>query len=179
MRPSRWPERLDHGLHLLMSLAMLTMAWTHGSSVPVWPQLVLFALSSLWFLGRALWSPGQPLWSPGRTGHAATSATEDASVAWLPWFHVVMTLAMVWMLAVEPPEGGSAHDHTAARLGLVPELTGLGLVALLLAGTALSVSAAVHARASRAPHHRPGGFDVSHTVMGVGMLAMTAPALLG
>ncbi len=153
-------ERVGHALHLVMGLSMLAMTWAWGSALPVWPQVALFAAATGWFVLVALLPAGHP--------------TQHSSAPWLPWFHVVMTAAMVWMLLV----GQGGHDHSQPVQGAVPTTSGLVLLVLLLAGTALSVTTAVHTDRPRR-RGRPGfGWDVGHAAMGLGMVAMTAPVLL-
>jgi hypothetical protein len=92
-------DRMAELAHLLMSLAMLGMTWgwtggpaTAGGIL----QLAVFGLLSVWFLARVLRSePGE------RIGSA---------------YHLVMLLAMVWMVAAMPQIMGTgaaatAHDH--------------------------------------------------------------------
>lgn len=158
--------RIGHGVHVLMGLSMLAMTW--GAPVPVWPQVVLFSLAALWF-GVVAASPA---------GHRSAGEPGAGRTRWLPWFHTAMSLSMVWMLLVGHPAGGAGsggHSHVA--IGALPVTSGLVLLVLLVAGTALSVTATLplDPRPGRA---RVRGWDVSHAAMGVGMVAMTAPALL-
>src|SRR5690242_2802752 len=52
---------LSEALHLVMGISMIAMIWPWGGHVPVAIWLVVFALSTGWFMARALWSAGHRL----------------------------------------------------------------------------------------------------------------------
>ena len=89
-------DRLAELSHLLMSIAMIAMAfgWSGGpSSGSGIVQLVLFGVLTVWFLGRAA----------ARTGDHGPSSSV---------YHAVVCASMVWMVAAMPqlmgmPEMGS------------------------------------------------------------------------
>lgn len=93
-------DRLVELVHLLMSLAMIAMAWG-WTGPPGSPgglvQIVGFGLVAVWFLSRAL-EPGSRL---------------------VHGYHALMAAAMVWMVATMPllmgmpmtADGGGGHGH--------------------------------------------------------------------
>jgi uncharacterized protein DUF5134 len=95
-------DRMAELSHLLMSVGMLGMAWgrTGGPGTPSGVvQLVVFGLLSAWFLVHVL----------RRDGHRRVGAA----------YHLLVQVAMVWMVAVMPALMGmggaapasAAHDH--------------------------------------------------------------------
>ncbi|MFR9805468.1 DUF5134 domain-containing protein [Pseudonocardia sp. RS010] len=104
-------DRVAEFAHLLMSLAMIGMAWAWtgrpgGPGATV--QIVVFGLLALWFLTRA---------ARRATGHGRVS---DA-------YHLVTAAAMVWMVAAMPqimgmttavgPAGHAGHGSAAPNTG--------------------------------------------------------------
>jgi len=90
-------DRVAELSHLLMSIAMLgmTWGWTGGPLTPSGVvQLVLFGLLSVWFLVPVL-RPGGHHWM-GRI------------------YHLVVQVAMVWMVAAMPALMGMGGAATAA-----------------------------------------------------------------
>jgi hypothetical protein len=108
------PARGTYAAHLLMSVAMIVMAWPAGVGILPWPQVLLFSVGTLWFIALAIsfargWAQGTHHETHGRLVY---------------WYHAVMMAAMVWMLVVMDgsllgaggAHGGSAgsaetHDH--------------------------------------------------------------------
>ncbi|WP_114559285.1 DUF5134 domain-containing protein [Desertihabitans aurantiacus] len=161
VRGGSWADRVCDGCHAAMSLAMVGMAWPAGTGRFVVPQVLVFAAASLWFLLMAVLPSGRP-----------TRHREHADGGpWLHWLHVAMMLAMVWMLLAMP------HLHGGGSAPASWVLTGTVLLALLLAGTALSVRATVPLL-RRTPGRRAPAWHLAHVVMGAGMAAMVAPVLL-
>ena len=72
---------VGHVLHLIMSVAMIVMAWPVGMALPNRPPFVFFVVATLWFVGVAVASAG-PV---ERLGNE---------------YHAVMMGAMAWMYAV-------------------------------------------------------------------------------
>ena len=50
-------ERVAHLLHAVMALAMAAMVWPWGMDLPAGPQIALFTLGAVWFVGVALARP--------------------------------------------------------------------------------------------------------------------------
>ncbi|MFC5062880.1 DUF5134 domain-containing protein [Actinomycetospora atypica] len=148
--------------HLVMSLAMIAMAWawTGGPTSPSGMlQLVVFGAATLWFATRAL-TPGHPRAVAG--------------------YHVVMNAAMVWMVAAMPQimgmstsgDSSGGHHHggsSPAGAGAVAVATPVWvavvtwLFAALLLGTAVLWAlrvrrpAAEPSCAGRGPDEAAGG----------------------
>jgi hypothetical protein len=90
----QWPTVVNHALHLVMSVAMIVMAWPWGMNVPTFPSMLLFLLAALWFAGLGL---------------AVSTQTHDRLVN---AYHAVMMAAMAWMYAAMNGDlltGTSAH----------------------------------------------------------------------
>lgn len=101
---------VGHALHLVMSAAMVAMAWPIGMELPHRPPLVLFVLATLWFIGVAV----------GTSGPVERLANE---------YHAVMMGAMVWMYAVM---GGAllpgSTDHSpAGTAASMPGMPGMAM----------------------------------------------------
>jgi hypothetical protein len=77
-----WPARVNHTLHLVMSMAMIVMVWPFGMNLPTFPPMVFFVLAALWFAGL---------------GAAVSTKVRDRLVN---AYHAVMMAAMAWMYAV-------------------------------------------------------------------------------
>lgn len=130
--------------HLVMSLAMIAMAWawTGGPTSPSGVlQIVVFGAATVWFALRAL-TPGHPRAVAG--------------------YHVVMNAAMVWMVAAMPqimgmsmsgdPSGGHHHGGSSSAAGSVAIATPAWVAAVtwLFAGLLL-VTAVLWALRVRRP----------------------------
>lgn len=76
--------------HLLMSIAMIAMAWPSGMGLPAEPQIVVFGLAAVWLIVQALLA-GQS-WMDGAHGsHDSRGGL---------WYHAFMMAAMVFMVAI-------------------------------------------------------------------------------
>lgn len=107
----RRADLVDQGLHILMAVAMVAMAWPAGAALPTTAPMLIFLAAAVWFGLRTLSVRG------GRTVNA---------------YHCVMMLAMVWMYAVMgggltpvPADGGTSavghaahHGHAGAAAGM-------------------------------------------------------------
>ncbi|MER7780047.1 DUF5134 domain-containing protein [Streptomyces sp. NPDC096191] len=123
-RPGRTlPHRVGHLLHAVMGAAMAAMAWPWGMDLPTGPQIVLFSVGALWFAAAAFRPPG-------------TESLRAGLFVAVP--HVVMMLAMAWMVAVmdgsamaSGGSGGGHHDMAgmdmsgSGAVGMM-SLTGVG-----------------------------------------------------
>jgi hypothetical protein len=185
----RGADRTAELSHLLMSIAMIGMAWgwvdAPGSPGGV-VQLAVFGLLSVWFLARVLRPDGHR-----RIGSA---------------YHLVVLGAMVWMVAAMPRLMGmsaapASHEHdghgTAAgmagmsdmaisspaplwmRVVTVAFVVLLGAAAVAWAATAfrpepvpVPVASAGHPAAVGRPALRPSFDASSHVLMSLGMAGM-------
>ncbi|OBH42249.1 DUF5134 domain-containing protein [Mycobacterium mantenii] len=78
----RWTCRVNHLLHLAMSVAMVSMVWRVGMSLPAIGPMLFFLLAGVWFVGVAVWS---------------SSASRQRLKT---WYYAAMMAAMAWMYAV-------------------------------------------------------------------------------
>ena len=110
-------DRAGDGLHVVMCVAMVVMAWPATVGFARWPQTVFFAVAALWFAGVAV------------TGAShADHGGRRAAV-----YHVVMMAAMAWMAFVMPRamggvSGGGTTDMPGMP-GMSMPATGAGGVA--------------------------------------------------
>lgn len=111
----RWRERLGALLHVLMSAAMVVMAWPWGVGVFVGPQIALFSIATAWFVGEWV------------TAARRSGSNHDAHPSWHQAFHAAMMGAMVWMLAAMPANGEGGHVH-----GSLPAWSAVAGVAFLV-----------------------------------------------
>ena len=97
----RWPATIGHILHLIMSVAMLVMAWPFSMSWPTVPPMWFFVAATAWFIVAIL------LYSPDRLTRIADS------------YHAFMMAAMAWMYAIMTPGllPGTSSDHMALAMG--------------------------------------------------------------
>ena len=88
-----WAHVVGSLLHLIMSVAMVVMAWPWGATLPTIGPLVFFLLATVWFVVLGFTD----------VGHRVVNC-----------YHALMMLAMSWMYAVMngnllPGQGGTAH----------------------------------------------------------------------
>ena len=76
-------------LHIVMSAAMLVMAWPMGARLPTVGPMVFFMLAAAWYVAMVILADARP----GRVANV---------------YHVFMMSAMAWMYAVM--NGGSCLD---------------------------------------------------------------------
>lgn len=100
----RWPGVIGHLLHIVMSAAMIVMAWPFGMDLPATGPMVFFLAAGVWFVIAAI-------------VFAETTAERAAH-----GYHAVMMAAMAWMYAVMHgdllPGAASSMDtdaHTMSR----------------------------------------------------------------
>lgn len=141
--------------HLLMALVMVAMAWPWWRTLPWLPQLVLFAVSTLWFVAVAI---AQRLgrFEPAQLG---------CHPAWHQAVHAVMMGSMTWMVAVMPPGGHHMMSNAAMLIGLVFTI-GLVVGALLLAIDAVRAN-------GRAGHGRLEALVMVAMLMGMAVMNTT------
>ena len=143
---------IGNAFHLLMAVVMLAMVWPWWRAIAWLPQLVVFAVATVWFL--AVWL-GQVL---GRFEQDQLGGHP----AWHQLVHALMMGSMTWMVAVMPPmPHGAGHAHSMSTLGIV---AGIVLTALLLITAVLLAVDAFPRRHCR----------TSHLVDTVTMVAMLA-----
>lgn len=104
-------DRVCSFAHALMSASMIAMAWQWGMSVPAWPQVLVFAVATAWFL----WLTVRPL--PRSSSGSGTHAHGSGPLAHL--HHAVMMACMVWMLGpmAVMSAGPSGHAGHAGHGG--------------------------------------------------------------
>ncbi|MDA5141684.1 DUF5134 domain-containing protein [Streptomyces sp. AD681] len=185
-RPGRTlPHRVGHLLHAVMGAAMAAMAWPWGMDLPTGPQIVLFSVGALWFAAAAAFRP------PG------TDSLRAGLFVAVP--HVVMMLAMAWMVAVmdgsgmaSGGSGGGHHDMAgmdmsgSGSLGMM-SLSGVGqqwtagLLAAVLAAFGLLWLAQAFDRGregvpsaggTAVPLREEAAEPACHAAMAVGMAVM-------
>lgn len=106
---------VNHLLHLVMSAAMIVMAWDVGMNMPPAGPIIFFVLASVWFAGAA--------------GRMSTATGERFTNG----YYAVMMAAMAWMFAVMSgglpgQTGHSSSDHAQpAALGI--EMSGMEMPA--------------------------------------------------
>ena len=82
-------HRLSEMLHLVMGLSMIAMIWPWGAAVPAVAWIVVFMMSTGWFVVRAVWTLRRRA---------------------VPVFFATATATMVWMGAPIPGHA-SAGGH--------------------------------------------------------------------
>jgi hypothetical protein len=78
----RWKSTVSNLLHLVMSVAMIVMAWSGGMDLPRTEPAVFFLLAAIWFLGLVATIP--------------SGIRERLTNG----YHAVMMTGMAWMFAV-------------------------------------------------------------------------------
>ncbi len=93
----RRTSAVDNLLHLVMSVAMVLMAWDVGMNLPTLGTIIFFLLAGLWF---------------ARAASQVSTATSDRLTN---GYYAVMMAAMAWMFAVMngrlPGPIGHPSDH--------------------------------------------------------------------
>ena len=121
-----WPTVLSHGLHVLMAVAMATMAWPWSMHFPATALAVLFGLAAAWFATMVV--------------AARTPARRR-----LTGYHALMMLATAWMYAAmdglpAPSQAGAAMPGMdMAATGTPPDagwVTALNWLGALIFGAA-------------------------------------------
>jgi len=111
----RWTGLVGHLLHIVMSAAMLVMAWPAGARLPTVGPMVFFLLAAVWFAGMV--------------SLAETRAGQVVNV-----YHVLMMSAMAWMYAVmnggilpgQSPAGAGGRGGSAPNM-FMPDMTMPGM----------------------------------------------------
>lgn len=120
----RGMQSFGHFLHAVMALDMAAMVWPWWFHVPLVPQLVLFLAASAWFLGLFVLQLVGTIPSEELGGHGA----------WHQAVHMLMMIAMTWMVAVMiPPDGGGHDPHAHGVLAGWATTSGTVLIWLLVA----------------------------------------------
>ncbi len=110
VQPGGVPGVADRGCdlaHAVMSAGMIAMVWPWGMNVPSRPQLVVFALATIWFVVLMV---GGTRWAHNAHGNGRIPRLH----------HALMMAAMVWMLGMMPksmPAGGGSSGHGAHHHG--------------------------------------------------------------
>lgn len=99
-------NRVNDLLHVLMCAAMIAMAWPVGMGFARVPQIVLFTIAAVWFVGMLV---------VGRHRHAGHHAVMMAAMAGMVF---AMPLAMGGGIAAASEAGGEHAAHMAGSGGL-------------------------------------------------------------
>ena len=106
----KWTDFVRHALHLVMSLAMIVMAWPFAMMVPNRPPMAFFLVAALWFVGMA---------AVGSDGPVDRLTNQ---------YHAAMMAAMAWMYAVMDgalfPGADGSHDPDAPSVSM-PGMPGM------------------------------------------------------
>jgi hypothetical protein len=106
-QPSR-ADRVSAGMHVVMSLGMIPMAWWWGMDLPVVPQLAVFGLGAVWFLALAV----------SCSGARGCAMHQRRGMRFYDVHHFVLMAAMVWMVAaMSLPLLASSSPAVAAPMG--------------------------------------------------------------
>lgn len=102
----RWTAMVGHVLHIVMSAAMLVMAWPMGARLPTVGPMVFFMLAAAWYVAMVILADARP----GRVANV---------------YHVFMMSAMAWMYAVMNGGilPGQSHASAGGHGGSVPGIT--------------------------------------------------------
>lgn len=159
-------DRVSCATCAVMSASMISMCWSWGMNVPAWPQMVVFALATVWFVALA--------GSPG-----LRSRLRQPVSGRLPHIHnALMMAAVVWMIIAMPASmalgDGAPPTMAATMIDLPVGTTGLAMVSALLAAYFLLAALPWLLRAvDTARTTRTHAYDaISHAAMSLGMGAM-------
>ncbi|WP_449276666.1 DUF5134 domain-containing protein [Leucobacter sp. GX24907] len=167
---SRSLQAIGHALHAVMAADMATMAWLWWAAIPSTPQLVFFVTAAVWYAIMLVLQASRRVSRRTLGGHGA----------WHQAVHVVMMLAMVWMVAVmaDADPSASGHDHSALPIGAA--LTGVAVTAgLIVAGAVFVVEFVDCVRGGKRTWAGHTGDVASGALMCLGMAAMCLPMLVG
>lgn len=150
-------ERVAHGLHTLMAVAMGVMVWPRGMDVPALPLVVWFAASAVWFAVAALVRVG-----PGSRPRALLASVP----------HVLLMAAMAWMLAAMDSALSGGPGGSSGGTDDMPgmDMSGGSLATMTPAGDGQRVAAGVWAVVFLvlALWWLAGGFDAARRPAGPG-----------
>jgi Domain of unknown function (DUF5134) len=94
-KPRPWTSAVNHGLHFIMAVAMVVMAWPWGAQLPTAGPAVFFLLAAVTFAAIAIF------------------AIRTTSRRELYFYHGLMMLSTAWMYAIMDshlmPAGSSAQ----------------------------------------------------------------------
>lgn len=160
-------EAIGVAFHIVMSLDMFAMAWPWWSSIPALPELLFFVVASLWYV--AIFA--------GQLLRRIPAASVGGHGPWLQINHLIMMLAMVWMVVAMWPDDGAHHtaghhDH-AAGMSTAMNLTGAATIAaLIMAGAVLLALQLQRRHAPRSARENPRYLHLAEAAMCLGMAAM-------
>lgn len=117
----RWICTVNHLVHVVMSVAMIAMAWPAGMSLPTTGPMAFFALAAVWF------------------GLVTARASCGIADRLTNGYNAVMSSAMVWMYAVmtDGLAGPSPHVSHHGVLGS----SGMEMAGMYMAGSQMSLTA--------------------------------------
>lgn len=126
----------------VMSMAMIGMSWSWGMSLPVWPQVAVFALATVWFAVLATHSR-RP--KSGRLPHV---------------HNALMMAAVIWMIATMPV------SMTRSPLGMAGIIISVVLATYFLLAALSWISQAMHTKRNGHAYRLDA---ISHAAMSIGM----------
>lgn len=166
-----WKSQVGHVLHLVMSVAMLVMAWPFSIAWPTTPPMVFFLLAALWFVS-SLFLPGAETIADDC---GCVPPTDRATGRIVAVYHAMMMGAMAWMYAVMngailPGSDGNGEHHAMA---LAMPSDG-GAVLAHEHGGSVGDTSGMHMHAAQ-----PGYVEPVNWVLGVGFVAVALAWLYG
>ncbi|MGO2050692.1 MAG: DUF5134 domain-containing protein [Microbacterium sp.] len=157
-------------LHLVMSLAMITMCWPWWAVIPTLPQLLVFIAGTMWFVLVTVLQAQRRITRASLGGHSA----------WHQVTHAIMMLAMVWMILAMPSvTGAAAHTHDHGGLDLWAALTGVAITAALATAGVIFLVELIRCVRGRTTWLGHTGDVASGMLMSLGMAAMCWPMIAG
>lgn len=127
--------RIDAATHVLMCVAMIAMVWPWGVSWPAAPQVVVFSLAAVWFVGQ--------LWVGGRGSSLHAHGGGPFRVAAL-LYHAVMMLATVWMVEAMPTLMITSSVAVRATSTPATSSSGMDMPGMDAPGAVVSISGFSH-----------------------------------
>lgn len=187
------PERISSMGHVVMSSLTVPMAWTWGMQIPTPPQIAVLSLAAVWFFVLAI-------------GDSRSGSDRDHEGLSGRIHHVMMMVAMVWMLATMPhlmaatshgPGFGGHHAPSSGTSGSVAKnpttelpiwitIVTVALAGYLVLSSMRWIAAAVDRGRDAATTSTPVSSDAlpvlaltsaCYGVMSIGMAAMLLAAL--
>ena len=158
-----WTSKVGHVLHLVMSVAMLVMAWPFSMSWPTTGPMVFFVLATVWFLVTV----ALPMTSSPDDDCGCVPTSDTASGRGVAVYHAAMMAAMAWMYAAMNGTilPGSSSDGGSHQM----------------AGHTMPADGAVHAHEHGHGHDmggmhaaQPGYVQPVNWILGVAFIVATA-----
>lgn len=146
--------RVGDVLHVLMCAGMIAMAWPAATNFAHVPQLLLFALAAVWFVGMTVF---------GVSCH-------EAHNRFALGHHALMMGGMAWMLLVMPTAMAGMTMSTPKQVAIV----GVVLAVVFLVAGVGRLAHAVDTGRARPARWMPTAGQAADGVMSLGMALMAA-----